>query len=41
MDFDDLIAELAPPPNRKGKASGEREQKFYEGAVKRASRLLL
>ncbi len=33
MDFDDLIAELAPPPNRQGKAKGGHEQRFYEGAV--------
>jgi hypothetical protein len=33
MDFDDLIAELAPPPNRRGKAKGEHEHRFYEGAV--------
>ncbi len=33
MDFDDLITELAPPPNRVGKADGEHEHHFYEGAV--------
>jgi hypothetical protein len=33
MDFDDLIAELAPPPNRHGKAKDGHEQRFYEGAV--------
>jgi hypothetical protein len=33
MDFDDLIAELAPPPNRQGKAKDGHEQRFYEGAV--------
>jgi len=33
MDFDDLIAELAPPPNRQGKARDGHEQRFYEGAV--------
>jgi hypothetical protein len=33
MDFDDLIAELAPPQNRRGKTPEEREHRFYEGAV--------
>jgi hypothetical protein len=33
MNFDDLITELAPPPNRRGKATEEREHRFYEGAV--------
>ena len=25
MDFDDLIGELAPPPNRVGRCNGDRE----------------
>jgi hypothetical protein len=33
MDFDDLISECAPPPNRRGKHDGENEHRFYEGAV--------
>jgi hypothetical protein len=33
MDFDDLIAEMAPPPNRQGKMRGGHEHRFYEGAV--------
>jgi hypothetical protein len=33
LDFDDLVRELAPPPNRVGKHSGEFEHHFYEGAV--------
>jgi hypothetical protein len=33
MDFDDLIAETAPPPNRRGRQTGETEHRFYEGAV--------
>ena len=33
MDFDDLVTALAPPPNRLGKADGEHERHFYEGAV--------
>jgi hypothetical protein len=33
MDFDDLISECAPPPNRRGKQDGENEHRFYEGAV--------
>jgi hypothetical protein len=33
MNFDDLIAECAPPPNRRGKHDGENEHRFYEGAV--------
>ena len=33
MDFDDLIVELAPPPNRQGKAKDGHEKRFYEGAV--------
>jgi hypothetical protein len=33
MDFDDLITERPPPPNRRGKADHENEHHFYEGAV--------
>lgn len=33
MDFDDLVRELAPPPNRVAKCAGEREQHLTEGAV--------
>jgi hypothetical protein len=33
MDFDDLIRELAPPPNRVGRCSGDREHHLDEGAV--------
>jgi hypothetical protein len=33
MNFDDLIIETEPPPNRRGKQEGEYEQKFAEGAV--------
>jgi hypothetical protein len=33
MDFDDLVRELAPPPNRIGKCAGEREHHLSEGAV--------
>jgi hypothetical protein len=33
MDFDDLIRELAPPPNRVGRCAGDREHHLDEGAV--------
>jgi hypothetical protein len=33
MYFDDLVTRLAPPPKRVGKADGEHEHHFYEGAV--------
>lgn len=33
MNFDDLITELPPPPNRVGKCTGEHEHHLYEGAV--------
>jgi hypothetical protein len=33
MDFDDLVKELAPPPNRLEMVDGEYEQHLYEGAV--------
>jgi hypothetical protein len=33
MNFDDLITELAAPPNRVGKCEHEREHHLYEGAV--------
>jgi hypothetical protein len=33
MDFGDLVKQLAPPPNRKGKHDGEYEHHLYEGAV--------
>jgi hypothetical protein len=33
MDFDDLIIERSPPPNRAGKADHDLEHHFYEGAV--------
>src|SRR4051812_12580143 len=33
MDFDDLVTELVPPPNRLGKSHGDHEQHLYEGAV--------
>ena len=33
MNFDDHIAELAPPPNRQGKARDGHEQRFYQGAI--------
>jgi hypothetical protein len=33
MDFDDLITELAPPPNRLGRCDGELERHLHEGAV--------
>jgi hypothetical protein len=33
MDFDDLVKELAPPPNRVGKCGGELEHHLSEGAV--------
>jgi hypothetical protein len=33
MDFNDLVKELAPPPNRRGKTPGEVEHHLYEGAV--------
>jgi hypothetical protein len=33
MDFDDLITELPPPPNRVGKADHDHEHHFYEGAI--------
>jgi len=32
-DFDDLVIELAPPPNRMGMCEGERERHLYESAV--------
>ncbi|HKQ44223.1 MAG TPA: hypothetical protein VJS47_02410 [Rhizomicrobium sp.] len=33
MNFDDLIAAKAPPPNRVGKVAGKQEHHLYEGAV--------
>jgi hypothetical protein len=33
MDFDDLVRELAPPPNRVGKCVGDLEHHLDEGAV--------
>jgi len=33
MDFDDLVQEIAPPPNRVGKCEGGVEQHLHEGAV--------
>lgn len=33
MDFDDLIEETIPPPNRVGTATHKYEHKFHEGAV--------
>lgn len=33
MDFDDLISEQSPPPNRAGSHTGEMERHFSEGAV--------
>lgn len=33
MDFDGLIENCTPPPNRRGKHEGDFEQKFHEGAV--------
>jgi hypothetical protein len=33
MDFDDLVKELAPPPNQAGKRAGGREHHLTEGAV--------
>jgi hypothetical protein len=33
MDFDDLVRELAPPPNRVGKCAGDLEHHLDEGAV--------
>jgi hypothetical protein len=33
MDFDDLVSELAPPPNRVGKCEGGLERHLPEGAV--------
>jgi hypothetical protein len=33
LPLDDLIHELAAPPNRRGKHTGEFEHHFYEGAV--------
>jgi hypothetical protein len=33
LDFEDLVTALAPPPTRVGKADGDHEQHFYEGAV--------
>jgi len=33
MDFDDLVTELAPPPNRIRKCDGDREHHLSEGAV--------
>jgi hypothetical protein len=33
MDFEDLVVELAPPPNRVRKCDGERERHLLEGAV--------
>ena len=33
MDFEDLVRQLAPLPNRKGKQLGEYEHHLYEGAV--------
>ena len=33
MDFEDLVTELAPPPNRIRKCDGAREHHLPEGAV--------
>jgi hypothetical protein len=33
MDFDDLVRELEPPPNRRAHAKGGKEHHLYEGAV--------
>ncbi|MCP2216237.1 hypothetical protein [Bradyrhizobium elkanii] len=33
MDFDDLVKELVPPPNRAGKCAGDREHHLIKGAV--------
>ena len=33
LPLNDLIYELAAPPNRRGKHTGEFEHHFYEGAV--------
>jgi hypothetical protein len=33
VNFEDLVTELAPPPNRIGKCDGEREHHLYEGGV--------
>jgi hypothetical protein len=33
MDFDDLVREMAPPPNRIGRCEGEFERHLSEGAV--------
>jgi hypothetical protein len=33
MDLDDLIRELAPPPNRVGNCAGDREHHLDGGAV--------
>jgi hypothetical protein len=33
MDFDDLITELSPPPNRLGRCDGEQERHLHEGGV--------
>jgi hypothetical protein len=33
MDFEDLVRELAPPPNRVGKHTGQYEHHLTEGAV--------
>jgi hypothetical protein len=33
MDFEDLVTELAPPPNRIRKCDGEREHHLPKGAV--------
>jgi hypothetical protein len=33
LDFDDLVKELKPPPNRAGRANGAHEHHLYEGAV--------
>ncbi len=33
MDFDDLVAEREPPPNRRGKSLALLEHHLYEGAV--------
>jgi hypothetical protein len=33
VNFNDLILNLPPPPSRRGKATHEREHRFYEGKV--------
>ena len=33
MDFEDLVTQLEPPPNRVGKCEGGHEHHLYEGAV--------